>query len=153
MKKKTVFLTYLSFVSIFINSCKRKDTSLLDKLSFEYDKKYNNDYTNMFIIIDSINTSNILNIHVEKTINKKDFLGTYYETFLADGTSVTIKNYNKTLNTKNFISEKLIRKEGLENNLIFDASDDRTLSNFKYMHVTFDTLEKRIKAIQTFDIQ
>jgi len=153
MKTKTLYISYLSFVIMFINSCEKKETTLLEKVSFEYDKNYNNDHTNMFIIIDSLKKDNTLNIHVEKTINKKEFLGTYYETTLTNGTSVTIINYNKTFNTKNFISEKLIKKEGFDNNLIFDASDDSTLSNFKYINVAFDTVEKRIKAVQTFDIQ
>lgn len=153
MKRNTVYLTYLSFVIVFINSCERKDTSLLDKLSFEYDKKYNNDYTNMFIIIDSVNTANILNIHVEKTLNKKEFIETYYETSLSDGSIVTLKNYNKTFNIENFISEKLIKIEGIDDNVIFDSSDDTRLSNHKYIHITFDTLDKIIKEVKTFNPQ
>lgn len=153
MNTKLLYIIFIFIIINFFNSCHRKETSLLEKLSLEYDKNYNNDHTNMFIIIDSLKKDNSLNIHVEKTINKKEFLGRYYETFLIDGTSVTIKNYNKTLNAKNFISEKLIIKEGLENSLIFDASDDRSFSNFKYMYVNFDTVEKTIKATQTFDIQ
>ncbi|UUV22111.1 hypothetical protein [Paenimyroides aestuarii] len=153
MKKFLLYLTLIFTIINYFPSCGRKKASLLEKLSFEYDKKYTNDYTNMFIIIDSVKTDYTLNIHVEKLRTKKEFLGTYYETFLTDGTNVTIKNYNKTFNTKNFISERLIKREGIENNLIFNASDDRTLSNFKYIHVTFDTLEKNIKAIQTFDFQ
>lgn len=150
MRKKLLSIILLFSIVNLFSFCQSEKLTLLEQLSFQYDKNYNNNYRDMFVIIDSLNRPTMLNIHVEKLTKKKEFLGVYYETVLTDGTVVTIKSYDNSLNIKNFISETLISKFGKEDDLFFGASDDSNFSDLKFINVIFDTITKSIKSINVY---